>query len=43
LHSELPLIESEGANSPDERASISSAQKFWKFVIDILEHIPVKQ
>jgi dipeptidase D len=31
-----------GAHSPDERASILSSQKFWKFVIEILENIPVK-
>jgi len=31
-----------GAHSPDERASISSAQKYWKFVMEILENIPVK-
>jgi len=31
-----------GAHSPDERASISSAQKYWKFVLEILESIPVK-
>lgn len=31
-----------GAHSPDERASISSAQKFWKFVLEILATIPVK-
>ena len=31
-----------GAHSPDERASISSTQKFWKFVIEILKNIPVK-
>ena len=31
-----------GAHSPDERASISSSKKFWKFVIEILENIPVK-
>jgi dipeptidase D len=31
-----------GAHSPDERASISSAQKFWKFVVEILANIPVK-
>jgi len=31
-----------GAHSPDERASIKSSQKFWKFVVEILEHIPVK-
>ena len=31
-----------GAHSPDERASISSAQKYWKFVLEILENIPEK-
>jgi dipeptidase D len=31
-----------GAHSPDERASISSAQKYWKFVFEILENIPKK-
>jgi dipeptidase D len=31
-----------GAHSPDERASISSSQKFWKFVLEILENIPAK-
>lgn len=31
-----------GAHSPDERASISSAQKYWKFVIEILKNIPKK-
>jgi dipeptidase D len=31
-----------GAHSPDERASIVSAQKYWKFVTAILEQIPVK-
>ena len=31
-----------GAHSPDERASIQSAQKFWKFVLEILKNIPVK-
>ncbi|MGH2667279.1 aminoacyl-histidine dipeptidase [Flavobacterium sp.] len=31
-----------GAHSPDERASISSAQKYWKFVLEILENIPMK-
>ncbi|MBS3738497.1 MAG: aminoacyl-histidine dipeptidase [Psychroflexus sp.] len=31
-----------GAHSPDERASISSTQKFWAFLEDILNHIPVK-
>jgi len=29
-----------GAHSPDERASISSAQKYWKFVKEILKNIP---
>ena len=32
-----------GAHSPDERASISSSQKFWKFLIEILATIPVKK
>ncbi|WP_299214464.1 aminoacyl-histidine dipeptidase [uncultured Aquimarina sp.] len=31
-----------GAHSPDERASISSAQKYWGFVKEILQNIPVK-
>lgn len=31
-----------GAHSPDERASISSVQKYWKFVLEILKSIPVK-
>jgi len=31
-----------GAHSPDERAQISSTQKFWKFVIEILKNIPKK-
>ena len=31
-----------GAHSPDERASISSAQKYWDFVIEILKDIPKK-
>ncbi|WP_109300440.1 aminoacyl-histidine dipeptidase [Aquimarina sp. AU474] len=29
-----------GAHSPDERASISSVQKYWKFVKEILKNIP---
>lgn len=29
-----------GAHSPDERAQISSVQKFWKFVVEILKNIP---
>jgi dipeptidase D len=32
----------QGAHSPDERASISSVQKFWKFTKAILEAIPKK-
>jgi dipeptidase D len=32
-----------GAHSPDERASIKSSQKFYKFVLEILENIPVKK
>lgn len=31
-----------GAHSPDERAQISSAQKYWKFVLEILKQIPEK-
>ncbi len=31
-----------GAHSPDERVSISSAQKFWKFLVEILATIPLK-
>tara|TARA_B100000945_G_scaffold25878_1_gene18040 strand:+ start:4682 stop:6142 length:1461 start_codon:yes stop_codon:yes gene_type:complete len=31
-----------GAHSPDERASISSTQKFWDFVLEILKNIPKK-
>ena len=31
-----------GAHSPDERASIPSAQKYWKFVLEILRNIPLK-
>lgn len=29
-----------GAHSPDERVSISSVQKFWKFLLEILANIP---
>lgn len=29
-----------GAHSPDERAQISSVQKFWGFVLEILKNIP---
>ncbi|MGB7843539.1 MAG: aminoacyl-histidine dipeptidase [Salinimicrobium sp.] len=31
-----------GAHSPDERASISSAQKFWDFTLEVLKNIPKK-
>ncbi|ADF52018.1 aminoacyl-histidine dipeptidase [Zunongwangia profunda] len=31
-----------GAHSPDERASISSTQKFWDFTLEILKNIPKK-
>ncbi|MDX8553338.1 aminoacyl-histidine dipeptidase [Tenacibaculum sp. 1B UA] len=31
-----------GAHSPDERAQISSTQKFWKFLLEILKNTPVK-
>ena len=31
-----------GAHSPDERASVSSTQKYWKFVLEILKNIPKK-
>ncbi len=31
-----------GAHSPDERASISSTQKFWEFLKEILLNIPEK-
>ncbi|GAL63115.1 aminoacyl-histidine dipeptidase [Algibacter lectus] len=31
-----------GAHSPDERAQISSTQKYWDFVIEILKEIPEK-
>jgi dipeptidase D len=31
-----------GAHSPDERASISSTQKYWDYVLEILKNIPKK-
>ncbi len=31
-----------GAHSPDERASIKSTQKFYKYVVEILKNIPLK-
>lgn len=30
-----------GAHSPDERVQISSVQKFWKFLVETLNRIPV--
>ncbi len=32
-----------GAHSPDERASISSSVRFWKFLQEILKNIPLKE
>lgn len=32
-----------GAHSPDERASIKSSQKFWKFLLEILANIPERK
>ncbi len=29
-----------GAHSPDERVSISSVQKFWSFILEVLKDIP---
>lgn len=29
-----------GAHSPDERASVKSAQKYWKFLLEVLKNIP---
>lgn len=31
-----------GAHSPDERASISSSQKYWKFTLEVLKNIPTR-
>ena len=31
-----------GAHSPDERASITSSMRFWKYLQEILKNIPVK-
>lgn len=31
-----------GAHSPDERASISSTQKYWNYVLEVLKNIPKK-
>lgn len=32
-----------GAHSPDEKCQISSVQKFWKYLLAVLEKIPVGQ
>lgn len=32
-----------GAHSPDERAQISSSQKFWKLLAEVLKNIPLKE
>ncbi|MBA5793523.1 aminoacyl-histidine dipeptidase [Flavobacterium sp. xlx-214] len=32
-----------GAHSPEERVSITSVQKYWKFVLEILKNIPLKK
>jgi len=31
-----------GAHSPDERVQISSVQKYWKYFLNVLERIPLK-
>lgn len=31
-----------GAHSPDEKASISSTQKFWKFLLEVIKNTPLK-
>jgi len=31
-----------GAHSPEERVSISSVQKYWSFILEILKNIPLK-
>ncbi|KOS05903.1 aminoacyl-histidine dipeptidase [Flavobacterium akiainvivens] len=31
-----------GAHSPDERVSITSVQKFWAYLVEILKNIPLK-
>ncbi|UMB61389.1 aminoacyl-histidine dipeptidase [Lutibacter sp. A80] len=33
----------QGAHSPDEKANIKSSQKFWKFLLTILENIPTRK
>ena len=29
-----------GAHSPDERVQISSVQKFWSFLLEVLKRVP---
>jgi dipeptidase D len=31
-----------GAHSPDECVQVSSVQKFWGYLLDILQHIPAR-
>ena len=31
-----------GAHSPDEKVQVSSVQKFWKYLLEVLEEIPEK-
>ena len=31
-----------GAHSPDERVQISSVQKFWEYLLEVLKRIPEK-
>lgn len=31
-----------GAHSPDEKVQISSVQKFWEYLLEVLKHIPEK-
>ncbi len=31
-----------GAHSPDEKVQISSVQKFWKYLLEVLKNIPAK-
>ena len=32
-----------GAHSPDERAQISSVQKFWGYLLETLKRVPVEE
>jgi len=31
-----------GAHSPDEKANIKSTQKFWKYLLEVIKNIPLK-